>query len=92
MRNDPGVVVVGGGVAGIAAALNLSQRGVSVSLVERQPTLGGNAATVCCKAVGGKCQYCGGCLYADHFGRHQRRQARADPYPDYRGPGKAGQR
>ncbi len=36
-----GVVVVGGGVAGLAAATGLAERGVAVTLVERQPTLGG---------------------------------------------------
>ncbi len=36
-----GVVVVGGGVAGLAAATGLAERGVAVTLVERQATLGG---------------------------------------------------
>ena len=35
------VVVVGGGIAGLAAATGLSERGVSVVLVERESTLGG---------------------------------------------------
>ena len=37
----PSVVVVGGGIAGLAAATGLAERGVSVRLVEAQPTLGG---------------------------------------------------
>ncbi|MEO6997920.1 MAG: FAD-dependent oxidoreductase [Terracoccus sp.] len=36
-----GVVVVGGGVAGLTAAVGLAERGVPVTLVERQETLGG---------------------------------------------------
>jgi len=36
-----GVVVVGGGVAGLAAATALLERGVPVTLVEREDTLGG---------------------------------------------------
>jgi len=36
-------VVVGGGIAGIAAATVLSERGVQVSLLEREPSLGGRA-------------------------------------------------
>lgn len=36
-------VVVGGGIAGIAAATVLSERGVQVTLLEREPGLGGRA-------------------------------------------------
>jgi len=36
-------VVVGGGIAGIAAATVLNERGVHVTLIEREPTLGGRA-------------------------------------------------
>jgi isorenieratene synthase len=37
----PQVAVVGGGIAGIAAAVALAERGVHVQLLERQPQLGG---------------------------------------------------
>lgn len=67
MQKAQDVVVIGGGVAGITAASNLAQRGVRVVLVEREPDLGGNATTVCCKAVDGVCQLCGGCLFADRL-------------------------
>ena len=42
-RSEPvhGVVVVGGGIAGLTAATGLAERGVSVTLVEREATLGG---------------------------------------------------
>jgi isorenieratene synthase len=40
-RTRHGVVVVGGGVAGLAAATGLAERGVPVTLVEREATLGG---------------------------------------------------
>jgi heterodisulfide reductase subunit A-like polyferredoxin len=36
-------LVVGGGVAGMTAALNLAQQGYAVNLVEKTDTLGGNA-------------------------------------------------
>lgn len=36
-------IVVGGGIAGIAAATVLSERGVHVTLIEREPALGGRA-------------------------------------------------
>lgn len=39
----PAVVVVGGGIAGLAAATGLAEGGVRVRLVEAQPTLGGRA-------------------------------------------------
>ena len=65
MPNRSRVAVVGGGISGLTAALNLAERGVDVALVERTPVLGGNANTVCCKAVDGKCQLCGGCLLSD---------------------------
>ncbi|NVO66897.1 FAD-dependent oxidoreductase [Methanofollis tationis] len=38
------VVVVGGGIAGIQAALDIAQHGVAVHLVEREPTIGGHMA------------------------------------------------
>jgi isorenieratene synthase len=37
----PEVAVVGGGIAGVAAAVGLAERGVSVHLFEREPDLGG---------------------------------------------------
>lgn len=39
------VVVVGGGIAGLASALALSERGVRVTVVERQPQLGGRVSS-----------------------------------------------
>lgn len=40
----PHVVVIGAGIAGLAAAAGLAERGVSVELLERQPNLGGRVA------------------------------------------------
>ena len=37
----PAAVVIGGGIAGMTAALSLARRGFSVTLVEREPELGG---------------------------------------------------
>ncbi len=41
---DPNVLVVGGGIAGIHAALTLANAGKHVYLVEREPTIGGHMA------------------------------------------------
>jgi heterodisulfide reductase subunit A2 len=38
------VVVIGGGVAGIQAALDIAGHGIHVHLVEREPTIGGHMA------------------------------------------------
>jgi heterodisulfide reductase subunit A len=40
----PDVLIVGGGIAGIHAALTLANAGKHVYLVEREPTIGGNMA------------------------------------------------
>ena len=40
----PHVVVVGAGIAGLAAAAGLAERGVSVDVLEREPHLGGRVA------------------------------------------------
>lgn len=39
-----GVMVIGGGIAGIQASLDLANRGFKVSLVERSPSIGGRMA------------------------------------------------
>ncbi|MFF3890381.1 FAD-dependent oxidoreductase [Streptomyces sp. NPDC001914] len=46
VREDlpPTTAVVGGGIAGLAAATALAERGVRVTLYEREPTLGGRLA------------------------------------------------
>ena len=41
---NPNVLIVGGGIAGIHAALTLANSGKHVYLVEREPTIGGNMA------------------------------------------------
>ena len=38
------VVVVGGGIAGLTAAVGLAERGVRVTVLEREARLGGGAA------------------------------------------------
>lgn len=65
MVSRPDVLVLGGGISGVTAAVSLAKRGTTVHLVERAPRLGGNGLRVCCKAIDGECQLCGGCLLGD---------------------------
>ena len=43
-ESKPSVLVVGGGIAGIQASLDLADAGIQVHLVEREPTIGGHMA------------------------------------------------
>jgi heterodisulfide reductase subunit A len=54
------VLVVGGGIGGLTAALALARAGLAVDLVERAPAPGGHAAQLACKAVEA-CVKCGAC-------------------------------
>ena len=45
-------VVVGGGLAGLAAAAALAQRGIGVTVLESRPRLGGRASSFVDKASG----------------------------------------
>ncbi len=58
------VLIVGGGVAGIAAAQALADRGLDVLLVEKQRRLGGKAAELACMATQ-QCRRCSACLLED---------------------------
>lgn len=54
------VMVVGGGIAGLTAAWELSKLGIKVDLMEKASFLGGHAIQFCCKATD-VCQQCGAC-------------------------------
>ncbi len=41
---EPAVLVIGGGIAGIEAALEVAEAGYQVYLVEREPSIGGHMA------------------------------------------------
>ncbi len=58
---DKNVLVLGGGVAGLSAALELARLGIGVDLVEKTSFLGGHAIQFSCKATD-KCVKCGACV------------------------------
>jgi len=60
-ESSPGVLIMGGGVSGMAAAQMLGDYDVSVHLVEKQERLGGHAAMWACMATE-TCVNCGACL------------------------------
>ncbi len=60
MQNQK-VVVIGGGAAGMTAALEAAAKGLEVSLVEKAAEIGGWAYNYCCKATD-KCAKCSACL------------------------------
>jgi len=57
-------LILGGGVAGLTAAQELSRNGIPVVLVERERTLGGHAARWACMATD-RCLKCSSCLVMD---------------------------
>ncbi len=61
MNNKTGtVMVVGGGIAGLTAAWELTRQNINVELVEKSCFLGGHSIGFTCKA-NDKCQQCGAC-------------------------------
>ncbi|MCF8034027.1 MAG: FAD-dependent oxidoreductase [Desulfarculaceae bacterium] len=61
---DTPVLIIGGGVAGLSAAVELSRRGLASTVVEREAAPGGRAGEFCCKAVAA-CARCGACRLGD---------------------------
>ena len=60
-QGAPSVLILGGGVAGMAAARSLNHHDLSVHLVEEQDQLGGKAMQWACMATD-TCKDCGACL------------------------------
>ncbi len=57
----PSVLILGGGMAGMAAAQSLDHQDLAIHLVEEQEHLGGKAALWACMATD-QCRQCGACL------------------------------
>lgn len=58
---DGDVLVIGGGVAGLSAAVEMARLGLDVQIVEKETFLGGHAIRFSCKATE-KCVKCGACI------------------------------
>lgn len=65
---DKTVVVIGSGVAGLSAALELAQFGISVEIIEKSDFAGGHAIRLACKATD-QCVKCGACLVEEKLDR-----------------------
>jgi len=63
-RSPGSVLVIGGGAAGCAAALELSRRGIPALVVEAADRLGGLAEVHGCKSTS-RCERCDACLPRD---------------------------
>lgn len=63
-HSKPNVIILGGGVAGMAAAKTLDQLGIGVHLIEKRAGLGGHAFDWACMATDA-CRNCGACLSAE---------------------------
>ena len=70
---DKRVTIIGGGVTGLSAALELAQFGIHVDVVELSGFLGGHAIQFTCKATD-HCVRCGACVAEEKL-----RQALAHP-------------
>ncbi len=59
---DKNVLIIGGGVAGLCASLELANLGIQIELVEKSIFLGGHAIGYTCKATRNTCVKCGACM------------------------------
>lgn len=58
---DQTVLIIGGGIAGLSAAVDLAKTGIRSLIIEKTPYLGGFAAQYACKATTA-CVKCGACV------------------------------
>jgi len=69
---DRNVLVIGGGIAGVTAALELAEMGIPSTIVERENRLGGQASVFACKASE-KCNKCFACVVDNQIQEVNRR-------------------
>lgn len=58
---EKSVLIIGGGVAGLSAALDLAHFGIGVEIIEKSNFMGGQAIGFSCKATD-RCVKCGACM------------------------------
>ncbi len=75
-ETTPVILILGGGVAGMAAARFLERQNLKIVLVEKDSSLGGHAAKWACMATD-TCANCGACLSVD-MARQVARQKNID--------------
>ena len=61
-----GVLIIGGGTAGVSASLSLAERGIPSTIVERSSRLGGLASELACKGRG-QCVQCDVCMSTERL-------------------------
>ncbi|MBF0224575.1 MAG: CoB--CoM heterodisulfide reductase iron-sulfur subunit A family protein [Desulfobacterales bacterium] len=61
MGHNNKVLIIGGGIAGLSVALELSNLGTESIIIEKSHNIGGHAAQFACKAAT-KCVKCGACI------------------------------
>jgi heterodisulfide reductase subunit A len=66
---DKKVLIVGGGVAGLSAAVELADLDIRVELIEKSNFLGGYAIGYACKATRNTCVKCGACMVEEKIQR-----------------------
>ena len=66
---DKNVLIIGGGVAGLSAAVELADLDIKVELIEKSNFLGGHAIGYTCKAIHNTCVKCGACIVEEKLQR-----------------------
>jgi len=66
---DKNVLIIGGGVAGLSAAVELADLDIRVELVEKSNFPGGHAIGYACKAIHNTCVRCGACMVEEKLQR-----------------------
>jgi len=66
LNNKYDVLIIGGGIAGISASLELSKNDFSSIIIEKSSTLGGYSLEFCCKASE-SCNSCSACLVSKYI-------------------------
>jgi heterodisulfide reductase subunit A len=66
---DKNTLIIGGGVAGLSAAVELADLDIKVELIEKSNFLGGHAIGYACKAINNTCVKCGACMVEEKLQR-----------------------